>query len=134
MCASLTRSKRPAQPRRARDPIIAAIIGSDNVAALGITVRSSSPLLCLCRALLAAGADPKQPLHAFRGDTLALTIRTLADGARLEINQHGTGFTARRERRAAPSIAATAAARAEGPGCAGRASEAARQRTPEAAE
>jgi hypothetical protein len=134
VCASLTRSKRPAQPRRARDPIIAAITGSDTAAALGITVRSCSPLLCLCRALLDAGADPNRTLHALRGDLLALTIRTLADGGRLEINQHGTGFTARRERRAAPSIAATAAARAEGPGCAGRASEAARQPTPETAE
>jgi hypothetical protein len=90
--------------------------------------------LCLCRALLDAGADPNQPLHAFRGDVLALTIRTLADGARLEVSQHGTGFSARRERRAAPSIAATAAACAEGPRCAGRASEHARQSTPEAAE
>ena len=75
MYAPLARSKCSAQPRRARDPIIAAIIGSDNVAALGITVRSSSPLLCLCRVLLDAGADPDQPLHAFRGDALALTIR-----------------------------------------------------------
>ena len=122
------------QPRRARDPIIAAITGSDTAVALGITVRSSSPLLCLCRGLLDAGADPNQPLHAFRGDVLTLTIRTLADGARLEVKQHGTGFTARRERRAAPSIAATAAARTEGPGCAERASEPARQPMPEDAE
>jgi hypothetical protein len=134
MHASLTRRKRPAQPGRARDPIIAAITGSDTAAALGISVRSPSPVLCLCRALLSAGMDPNQPLHAFRGDVLALTISTIADGAGLEVSQHGTGFTARRERRAAPSIAATAAARTEGPGCAGRASEAARQPTPEAAE
>jgi len=110
------------------------LTGSDTAAALGITVRSSSPLLCLCRALLDAGADLDQPLHAFRGDVLALTIRTLADGARLEVNQHGTGFTPRRGRRAAPSIATTAAARTEGPSCAERASEPARQPTPEAAE
>jgi hypothetical protein len=134
VCASLTRSKRSAQPRRARDPIIAAIIGSDTAVALGITVRSSSPLLCLCRALLAAGADPNRPLHAFRGDVLTLTIRTLADGAQLEVNQHGTGFSARRERRAAPSIAETAVASTKGLGRARHASEAARQRTPEAAE
>jgi hypothetical protein len=69
-------------------------------------------------------------LHAFRGDVLALTIRTLADGARLEVNQHGTGFTARRERRAAPSIATTAVARTEDPRCAERASEAALQPRP----
>jgi hypothetical protein len=73
-------------------------------------------------------------LHAFRGDVLALTISTIAEGARLEVSQRGAGFSARRERRAAPSIAATAAARTEGSGCAGRASEAARQPTPEATE
>jgi hypothetical protein len=73
-------------------------------------------------------------LHAFRGDVLALTVRSLADGVRLEVNQHGTGFTARRERRAVPSIAAATAAHTERPGCAERACEAARQRTPEAAE
>jgi hypothetical protein len=132
--ASLTRCKRPAQPGRARDPIIAAITGSHTAVALDITVQSPSPVLCLCRVLLGAGMDPDQPLHAFRGDVLALTICTLAEGARLEVGQHGTGFTARHERCAAPSVAASAAARIEGPGFAERASEAARQPTPEAAE
>jgi hypothetical protein len=134
MHGPLTRHKRPAQPGRARDPIVAAITGSDTAVALDTAVRSHSPVLCLCRALLGAGMDPNQPLHAFRGDVLALTIRTLADGAWLEVSQHGTGFTARRERRAATSIAVTAAGPTEGPGCAGRASEARRKPTPEAAE
>lgn len=134
LTSDATTTKRPAQTLRSRDPIIATITGSDTAVALGIAVRSPSPLLCLCRALLRAGADPNRPLHAFRADVLALTIRTLADGAQLEVNQHGTGFTARRERRAAPSITTTTAAQTERPGCAGRACEAARQRTPDAAE
>jgi hypothetical protein len=134
LTSEATTTKRPAQPRRVRDPIIAAITGSDSAVVMSISVRSTSPLLCLCRALLRAGTDPNRPLRAFRGDVLALTIRSLADGARLEVNQHGTGFTARRERRAAPSIAAATAAHTERPGCAERACEAARQRTPEATE
>jgi hypothetical protein len=37
--------------------------------------RGHAPVLGLCRALLAAGYDPRRPLHAYRGDTVALENR-----------------------------------------------------------
>lgn len=71
----------------------AEIVGDDTAVALGLTVRSTSPVLALCRALIAAGHDPALALQAFRGDTLCLTVRSIAQGARLQVNTAGTGFT-----------------------------------------
>jgi hypothetical protein len=58
----------------------------------GITARSTSPVLALCRQLLAAGLDPDQAMEVFRGATLALRIRAIGEAAGLEINSEGTGF------------------------------------------
>jgi hypothetical protein len=64
-----------------------------------------------------------------------MRIRSIGQAAQLEPSPSGVGFVRRHFRlRAAPSIAATAEVRTEAPSCAGRASEAARQPTPEAAE
>jgi hypothetical protein len=50
-----------------RKPAVRAeIINSGQVSAEGITVRSTSPLLALCRKLAAAGYDPTTPLEAYR--------------------------------------------------------------------
>ena len=75
--------------------IVAQLSDSDTCTALGLTAQSTSPVLALCRQLVAAGHDPAQPLHVFRGNTLALIIRSIA--ARLEINGEGTGFRPRRQ-------------------------------------
>jgi hypothetical protein len=40
-----------------------------------------APVLGLCRALLEAGYDPRRPLRAYRGDTVALKIRSIGEGA-----------------------------------------------------
>jgi hypothetical protein len=78
------------------DPIEAELIGSNECLARdrarGITVRSSSPVLALCRALVGAGYDPGRPLHVYRGKTLALTVRSIGEGARLRVSSSGTGF------------------------------------------
>jgi hypothetical protein len=50
----------------------------------------------LCRQLIAAGLDPDRALEVYRGATLALTVRSIGEGARLEINPKGTGFAVRR--------------------------------------
>jgi hypothetical protein len=69
----------------------AELIGSDICTACGITVRSTTPVLSICRRLIEAGyAD--QALHVYRGDVLALTVASIAKGASLEINAKGTGF------------------------------------------
>jgi hypothetical protein len=78
------------------DPIEAELIGSNECRARdrarGITVRSSSPVLALCRALVGAGYDPGRPLHVYRGKVLALKVRTIGEGARLRVSGNGTGL------------------------------------------
>jgi hypothetical protein len=72
--------------------IIAAITKDDTCTALDITAKSSSPVLALCRKLVEAGHDPATPLHAYRGETLALKIRSIGEAARLRVSPHGVGF------------------------------------------
>jgi len=73
-------------------PIRATLIGSAHCEVDGIVARGHAPVLGLCRALLAAGYDPRRPLHAYRGDTVALKIRSIREGARLTVedNRRGT--------------------------------------------
>ena len=68
------------------------LIGSNICTARGITVRSTTPVLSICRRLIEAGYDADQALHVHRGDVLALTVASIAKGASLEINAKGTGF------------------------------------------
>jgi len=72
--------------------IRAELIGSDCCSALGITARSSAPVLALCRELVAAGFDQDASLEAWRDDVLCLRIRTIGEGARLRVSTHGVGF------------------------------------------
>lgn len=58
----------------------------------GTIARGSAPVLALCRALIKAGHDPAKPLEAWRGDTLALRVRTIGEGARLRVATHCVGF------------------------------------------
>jgi hypothetical protein len=73
-------------------PVAAELIGSNCAIALGIKAHSPSPVLALCRDLVEAGHDPATPLHVYRGNTLALKIRSIGVAARLEVNGEGTGF------------------------------------------
>lgn len=81
--------------------IRAEIAGSDTCVSSGITVRSPSPVLAICRALIDAGHDPATPLEAWRGHVLCLRVRSISEAARLEVNAHGTDFIRHRGRRAA---------------------------------
>jgi hypothetical protein len=59
-------------------------VGSDICTAAGIIARSYAPVLALCRRLIRqAGYDPATPLQVYRGATLALTMRGLAEAAKL---------------------------------------------------
>jgi hypothetical protein len=62
-------------------PVRAAIIGDNTCTAEGITARSHAPVLALCRKLIEAGYDPPRPLHAYRGNTLSLRVRSIGEGA-----------------------------------------------------
>jgi hypothetical protein len=79
-------------------------IGNDTASAAGITAHSTAPVLVLCRQLVEAGHDPATPLHAYRGATLALKVRSIGEAAGLEINGKGNGFRRVREVDAAPLV------------------------------
>ena len=84
--------------------IRAELIGSNLCTAAGITTRSPSPVLAMCRRLIEAGHDPDAALHAYRNDTLCLRIRSIGAAARLEVNSGGTGFVVARAVRAASAV------------------------------
>ena len=67
--------------------IIAQLIAHDRAQAGDIVVRSRSPVFALCRALLAAGANPNSRLECFRGSVLALTVKSVGIGAKLTIRE-----------------------------------------------
>lgn len=73
-----------------RSTIRAELTGSTTCIAAGITLNSGSPVLAMCRALIAA-YDPVTPLHAYRDDTLALRVRSIGEGARLVVKAAGHG-------------------------------------------
>ena len=82
-------------------PIRAVLIGSDRCEAEGISVRAAAPVLALCRKLVTAGHDPERPLHAYRGNVLALRVRSIGEGAQLAIAGDGVGFRRRKDLTAA---------------------------------
>ena len=95
-------NNQPAQP--GQEPIQAEVNGSTICIAIGLKVDSPSPVLAMCRRLVAVGYDPATPLHCYRGDTLCLTARSIGEGADLQVNSDGTGFIARPEARSGPPV------------------------------
>jgi hypothetical protein len=73
------------------------LIGSDTAVArsLGLTTCSATPVIDLCRKMVAAGHDPAMRLVVYRGGTLALTVRGIGEAACLVINGKGSGFAVR---------------------------------------
>jgi hypothetical protein len=90
-------NRHPTEPQAIR----AELRGSTETMALGITARGAAPVLDLCRRLVTAGSDPNRPLHCYRGDVLALKVRTIGEGARLAISSKGVGFVPRQAVRTA---------------------------------
>jgi hypothetical protein len=63
----------------------AELIGTNRATCRGVTVTGRhAPVLSLCRALIEAGHDPVVALEAYRGNTLCLRVRSLAEGAAVE--------------------------------------------------
>jgi hypothetical protein len=93
--ADWTNPSEDSRSHTAVQPIRADIDGDARCSALGTTARGSAPVLKLCRLLLKQAHDPARPLHAFRGNTLALIIRSLGEVAGLEISGNGVGFRRR---------------------------------------
>jgi hypothetical protein len=111
----LTSSTYPMLPEAARSYrcyLCAELVGSDTCTAGGLTVQGNAPILAMCRRLTEAGVDPARPLHAYRGATLCLTVRSIGEAAGLDVGGDGTGFVKHHARvRAAPPIAPRAGAR-----------------------
>jgi hypothetical protein len=83
-----------------KQAIRAELIGSNACSALGITARGHAPVLALCQLLIEAGHDPNRPLLAYRGDTLCLRVRSIAEGAALAVEDDRRGTPRFRRRRA----------------------------------
>ena len=83
------------------NPIRAEINKSNRCDAEGYTVSASAPVLAMCRKLVEVGYDPATPLHAYRGDTLCLKVRSIGEGAELEC-QEGGDFRLREPRPCVP--------------------------------
>ena len=77
--------------RRHALPIRAALTGSATASALGISARSNSPILTLCRLLIRAGHNPSARLEAYRGSTLCLRVCSIGEGARLTVKEPDGG-------------------------------------------
>jgi hypothetical protein len=76
--------------------VLAELSGDDTCRALGVTVRSSAPVLTLCRKLVEAGHNPATPLEAYSGAVLCLKVRSIGEGTRLRVAPSSVGF--KRER------------------------------------
>jgi len=77
--------------RRHALPIRAELTGSATASALGISARSNSPILTLCRLLIRAGHNPSARLEAHRGSTLCLRVCSIGEGARLTVKEPNGG-------------------------------------------
>ncbi len=83
----------------------AELVGSTTCTAAGVTARGRAPVLTLCRQLLAAGLDPDRALEVYRGATLALRVRSIGEGALLEVSDDPPRFRAVAQPVAAPPVA-----------------------------
>jgi len=84
------------------EPLVGELTGDDTAIACGIAAHSSSPVLALCRELIAAGLPPDQSLTV-----AALHVRSLREAATLEVAGHGEAFIRRAARRASPPMRKT---------------------------
>ncbi len=67
-------------------PIIAQLVGNDVAIANGI---KASGALDLCRRLIAAGAHHNSALVCYRGDCVALRVRSIGIGAKFTVREDG---------------------------------------------
>src|SRR5262245_46691254 len=72
---------------------IRAQLSSDSIAvSCGIEVHVGSPVLRLCRELLSAGSPSSAAMDVYRGQTLALQVRSIGEAAGLRVQSNGCGF------------------------------------------
>jgi hypothetical protein len=71
--------------------IRADLLGDNTCTALGIVAEANTPVLAMCRKLIAAGHGPTTRLEAYRGNVLCLWVRSLGEAARLTVKAMGNG-------------------------------------------
>jgi hypothetical protein len=86
----------PKSPKQEVRTLRGDLIGCDLIVVDRLSVCSDTPILDACRKLVELGVNPRIDLHCFRNGRLAVTVRSIGEGARLEINGNGIGFTVRR--------------------------------------
>jgi hypothetical protein len=76
----------------AKNSLRAELAGSSVCSAAGYVAIGHTPILLLCRDLIEAGHDPATPLEVYRGNTLALRIRSIGEAAQLTVDESRTAF------------------------------------------
>ena len=75
-----------------RNTIRAELSSDSYCSALGMTVRSPSPILALCRKLIEVSTyAPDAPLNVYRGNTLCISVAGIGEGAGLTVASAGNG-------------------------------------------
>jgi hypothetical protein len=99
-----------------KNSLRAELSGSTIASAAGQLAIGNTPILLLCRQLIAAGIDPATSLEAWRGPTLCLRIRSIGAGAKLTVDEHnGTRFAKWKPWRRSAGAARIAANQAAAP-------------------
>jgi hypothetical protein len=79
-------------PHQSNSTIPATLHGDDVCRAVGLEVRSTSPIIGMCRELVERGYDQELELHAYRNEVLAVIVASIGRAVKLEVNGRGTGF------------------------------------------
>jgi len=74
------------------EPIKGRLIGDHTCHVGNLPTNADTPIFEMCRLLLLHGYAPGRPLLVFRGNTLAVTVRTIREGAGLSVNGKGSAF------------------------------------------
>jgi hypothetical protein len=70
------------------------LTGANTATAGAISVTSRTPILSMCRTLIANGFDPRCSIEAYRGETLCLIVPTIGMAAALTVNEaRGCNFS-----------------------------------------
>jgi hypothetical protein len=77
---------------QAQDALRAELVSSTFCNVGEIIGRSNTPVLSLCRELLAHGVSPDRALEVYRNGLVALRVRSIAEGAALTVAEGDRGI------------------------------------------
>jgi hypothetical protein len=56
-----------------------------------IPIQNDTPVLSYCRQLIKEGVNPRTKFKVYRGDVLALSVKTIGRGAKLTVKNNNQG-------------------------------------------